>query len=87
MADVKTTKKDPLLELVPFTAFKDDDKYKDDILVSVNGRNWQIKRGVEVMIPRYVFKVLMNSQKQDNATYKYMEQKASEYNSEAAKLS
>jgi hypothetical protein len=83
-AESKKPKKNPLHELVPFTAFKDDGKYKDDIFVSVNGRRWQIKRGVEVKIPRYVYNYLMRSQAQNNVTYKFMEQKASEY--DAAKL-
>lgn len=88
MADSKKiTENDPLLELVPFTAFKDDDKYKDDIYVAVNGKRWQIKRGEQVMIPRYVYDVLVQSQEQDKSTYKYMEQKASEYKSNAEKLS
>ena len=80
------TKKDPLLEPVPFTAFKDDDKYKDDIFVAVNGKTMQIKRGETVMIPRYVYNVLVESQKQDNATFRLMEQKASDYKNEAAKV-
>ena len=89
MAETKNTAtkaKDPLLELVPFTAFKDDDKYKDDIYVAVNGHRFQIKRGEEVMIPRYVYNVLIQSQQQDKSTYKYMEQKANEFNKDSAKL-
>ena len=82
----KTTEQELLLERVPYTAFKDDDKYKDDIFVAVNGRSFQIKRGEQVMIPRYVYNVLMQSQEQDKATYKYMEQKASEYSRESKKI-
>lgn len=82
----KTTEQELLLELVPYTAFKDDDKYKDDIFVAVNGRRFQIKRGEQVMIPRYVYNTLMQSQEQDKATYKYMEQKASEYSRESKKI-
>lgn len=55
-------------ELVPFEALFDGDKYKDDIIVSVNGKRYQIKRGVKVMIPRNVFNVLMRSQQQDMKT-------------------
>ena len=32
-------------ERVPFMAFKDNDKYKDDLIVIVNGKTWQIQRG------------------------------------------
>lgn len=55
-------------ELVAIELFLDNDKYKDDVIVSVNGKTWQIKRGVEVQVPRYVAEVIKNSQKQDRAT-------------------
>lgn len=55
-------------ELIPVFVFKDKDKYKDDLIVSVNGKAWQIQRGVEVMVPRYVAEVIRNSQAQDAAT-------------------
>ena len=77
MAESK--KKNPLLELVPFKAFKDDDKYKDDVFVEINGKAWQIKRGEWVKIPRYVYNYLMRSQEQDNATYRLMEHESSAY--------
>ena len=31
--------------------FKDNERYRDDVFVSVNGRTFQIKRGVEVQVP------------------------------------
>ena len=65
-------------ELVPFEAFYDGDKYKDDIIVSVNGKRFQIKRGVKVMIPRNVFNVLMRSQQQDMKTAAMMAAKEQE---------
>lgn len=45
--------------------FKDNERYRDDVFVSVNGRTFQIKRGVEVQVPRYVQEVLDNSMSQD----------------------
>ena len=53
-----------LNELVPFKAFKDGDKYKGDIFVSHNETTYQIKRGVEVMIPRKVYLILERSERQ-----------------------
>lgn len=38
---------------------------RDDIFVAVNGKAWQIKRGVEVEIPLYVVKAIECSQRQD----------------------
>ena len=58
-------------ELVEYTAFYDGGKYKDDVSVKVNGKRFLIKRGVPVMIPRYVKEVLDNSEKQkaESASY------------------
>ena len=81
MAEAKST-----VKMVPFTAFKDDDKYKDDIFVAVNGKRYQIKRGETVMVPESVYEVLANSHAQDQATYRLMEQKAKEFQSETEKL-
>lgn len=53
-----------LEERIPFQAFKDNDKYKDDISVQVNGKIWQIQRGKRVMIPRYVYLALRQSDRQ-----------------------
>lgn len=54
-----------LEELVTIRLFKDNERYRDDVFVSVNGRTFQIKRGVEVQVPRYVQEVLDNSMSQD----------------------
>ena len=62
-----------MLELVDFYAFKDSDRYKDDIIVAVNGRVWRIQRGEHVKIPRYVYEVLANSQRQDTYTANLIE--------------
>ena len=74
------------VKTVKFTAFKDDDKYKDDIFVAVNGKRYQKKRGVDVEVPESVYKVLMNSSAQDQAAYRLMEQKANDYKSETERL-
>ncbi len=39
---------------VPVHLFKDGDRYNDDVFVSVNGNNFQIKRGETVMVPLYI---------------------------------
>jgi hypothetical protein len=81
MAEAKKTE-----EMVRFHAFKDDGRYKDDIFVAVNGKTYQIKRGEDVMIPKCVYEVLMNSQVQDQAAYRLMEQKADEFKSDSKKF-
>lgn len=50
-----TSNKNYLMEQVPIKLFKDDDKYSAPLYVDINGKNWYIPRGVEFMIPRYVY--------------------------------
>jgi hypothetical protein len=56
--------KDYMNEKVPFKAILDGDKYKDDISVTVNGKTYQIQRGKLVMIPRYLYKALVDAERQ-----------------------
>lgn len=78
------TKKGP--EMVEIELFKDDGKYKDDVFVAINGKTYQIQRGVRVKVPKAVKEVLDNSAKQDKAAYAYMEREQEKYSSEAKKL-
>jgi hypothetical protein len=55
-------------ELVKVKLFKDNRRYKGDVFVSVNGRRYQIQRGVEVEVPPEVAEVLEHSQHQDDLT-------------------
>ena len=48
-------------------------KKKDDLTVTVNGTNYQIKRGVEVMVPRSVALAIERSNKQEIEAEKYIE--------------
>jgi len=43
-----------------------------NLFVGVNGKTWQIQRGVEVEVPDYVAEVLKNSMKQDNLAFELM---------------
>lgn len=52
-------------ELVEIELFCDNDKYKGDVSVAVNGKVWLIQRGKKVQVPRYVAEVLQNSSIQD----------------------
>lgn len=62
-----------LEELVEVRLFKDNNKYKDDVFVSVNGENCVIKRGERVRIKRKFAEVLEQSDKQDYETSKLIE--------------
>lgn len=62
-------------EKVPIRLFKDNDKYKDDVFVAVNGERIQIRRGETVMIKRKFAKVLEQSELQDMKTAAMIEEK------------
>ena len=70
-------------DLVPICLLKDNDKYKDDVFVAVNGRSFLIKRGETVQVPAYVAEVLEQSMAQDNATANLIERESSAYAAEA----
>lgn len=54
-------------EKVEIELFKDDDRYRDDLFVGVNGVGYNIKRGVSVKVPRAVAQVIRDSEAQRKA--------------------
>ena len=72
-----------LKERVPYIAFKDNDKYKDDIHVIINGHSTIIKRGVQVMIPRHVHMAIQDSEKQTLIADVMAEEKSKSFDNES----
>ena len=70
------SKKNAAAQSVRIRLFKDNAKYKGDVFVSVNGRNYQIRRGEEVEVPAEVAEVLEHSAAQDEITARRIEQAA-----------
>lgn len=64
MANNKQETQTPKKEMVEIELFKDNDKYKNDVFVQVNGKSMQIKRGVRVKVPKAFAEVLENSEAQ-----------------------
>ena len=54
--------------------FKDNDRYKNDLYVSVNGHSFLIQRGVDVEVPYYIAEVIRNSMKADDEALQFMEE-------------
>lgn len=50
--------------MVEIELYKDNDKYKNDVFVCVNGKSMQIKRGERVRIPKAFAEVLDNAEAQ-----------------------
>ena len=61
---------------VKIRLFKDNDKYRHDVFVAVNGRAIKIQRGVEVEIPVEYYEVLERSMTQDAATATLIEKES-----------
>ena len=71
---------------VKIKLFKDNGNYRDDVFVSVNGRDFLIKRGEEVSVPDYVAEVLENSIKQERNTATLIEKLENSYHETERKL-
>ncbi len=67
-----------LNEKVEIKLFKDGKEYKDDYIVAVNGKVWQIQRGKTVKVPRYVAMQIDSSQRQDLYAAQLAEKRADE---------
>lgn len=97
--DVKSNDKEPVTASVsdPVTPsstdvkvkiklFKDNDKYKDDVVVGVNGKLYQIKRGVEVEVPLCVAEIINNSIRQDEETARKIAEAVEKYKRKSEKI-
>ncbi len=62
-----------LEEYIAIKLFKDNDRYKDDVYVAINGKNCVIKRGEWVKIKRKFALVLDQSEIQDSKAAALME--------------
>lgn len=63
--------------------FKDNNKYRDDVFVGVNGKGYMIKRGERVMVPEEVKEVLDNSMEQDEFTARLIDEQAEAFEHES----
>jgi hypothetical protein len=76
---------DWLDEYVEIKLFKDNDKYKDDVYVAINGKNCQIRRGVWTRIRRKFALLLDQSEIQDLRTAELMEREEGRFMEESLK--
>ena len=72
-----------LNEYVEVRLFKDNEKYKDDVYVAINGKNCVIRRGVWTRIRRKFALLLDQSEIQDLRTAELMEKEASRFADES----
>ena len=68
-----------LNEYVAVKLFRDNDRYKDDVYVAINGHNCVIKRGEWVKIKRKFALVLDASEIQDMKTAEFIEREQKKF--------
>lgn len=73
-------------ELVSVRLFKDNDKYKGDVFVAVNGQSVLIRRGERVAIKKKFTEVLEQSLDQDQRTAGLIERESRAYEEAKDKL-
>ena len=64
---------------VTVTLIKDNNNYKDDVTITHNGINYQIKRGVPVQVPRFIKLIIEDNYRQQMAAYAYAEKLNKEF--------
>ncbi len=72
-----------LNQYVEIRLFKDNEKYKDDVYVAINGKNCLIRRGVWTRIRRKFALLLDQSEIQDMRTAELMEREAGRFADES----
>ena len=68
-----------LNEYISVKLFKDNDRYRDDVYVAVNGQNCIIKRGEWVKVKRKFALVLDASEIQDMRTAEFIEKEQKKF--------
>lgn len=66
-------------EMVPIKLFKDGGRYKNDMVVALNGVPYAIQRGKTIMVPRGVAEIIESSLRQDIDAALYREQQEEAY--------
>ncbi len=73
-------------QTVTVRLFRDEYRYKAPLYVSINGKNWLIKRGVEVQLPKYVADFIEQQMREEAAIWERVEKEEREYRDQTAKL-
>ncbi len=74
-------------EKVPVTLIKDNDKYKDDLVVTHNGTSIKIPRGKTVMVARKYAMIIDDSIKQNSVAQEYISDQKDKNNSVSHQVS
>lgn len=64
---------------VTVTLVKDNNNYRDDVTITYNGVNYQIKRGIPVQVPLFLKLILEDGYRQQMAADSYREKLSHDY--------
>lgn len=73
-------------EMVEVNLFRDNGKYKDDVLVSLNGKRYNVPRGKRVMVPAGVKEILDASLASDLAVEEELAKREAEWEAKIKNL-
>ncbi len=73
MAETKKTEaaekpENGLKKPVTIRLFKDNFRYVEPLYVAINGKSWLIRRGEDVIVPRYLAEFIKNMEETDQRT-------------------
>lgn len=68
-------------EFVKIKLFKDEYRYKNDLYVGINGKNWWIRRGKEVTVPKYVADFIEQTMQEETKIWERVEEDEKNYKS------
>lgn len=66
--------------------FKDEYRYKQPLYVAINGKNWYIRRGAGVDLPKYVADFISQLEAEDQRIWEKVAQEEEQYKQDTAKL-
>lgn len=74
-------------KLVTVTLLKDNNNYKEDVTITYNGTNYQIKRGIPVQVPMYIKLILEDGYRQQMCADAYSEKLKDEFVGKTERIS
>jgi hypothetical protein len=79
------TPEEYLEQRVPVMLYKDGDKYKDDVVLAINGERVQIRRGVQVYVKRKFAQILENQYRQQMVAANLQTELSEQFETESKK--
>lgn len=73
-------------EYVTIELFKGGKEFQDDLICSINGKVFQIQRGKQVRVPRYVADFIETARQQDNYANSLIESELKRFDQKADRL-